>query len=79
VSVAFRAFFPLFPSLLVVAKIFPQLATKCEKLVSGSCGVHNCVYEGTSDCEAQPRFEKNPGWPQSKKKKKLGWIGKMRA
>jgi hypothetical protein len=45
---------------LVSKKIFFQLATKCEKLVSGSVVVHNHVYEGTSECEAQAGFEEFP-------------------
>jgi hypothetical protein len=55
-------FISRFSSSLASKKIFFQLATKCEKLDSGSVVVHNHVYEGTSECGAQAGFEKFPTW-----------------
>ena len=54
------AFISHFSSSLISKKIFFQLATKCEKLDSGSVVVHNHVYECSSECEAQAGFEEYP-------------------
>ena len=58
--VTLREFFSTFSLFGGLEEKFSLLATKSEKLVSGSLGVHNPVYEGTSECEAQAGFEPNP-------------------
>ena len=63
------AFISRFSSSRPTKKFFFQLATKCEKLDSGSVFVHNHVYEGTSECEAQAGFEEFPTWAPVQKEK----------